>query len=122
MAPAIDLPTLGQLSQLDPTGAHGIVQRVLATYERSLGRSIAEFETAEAERDTAAIGRLAHTLRSSSASVGALVLSGHCKAVENLVRDGQLERLPAALQALQNESVRVRAAVAAMLVDRGNPT
>ena len=120
-APAIDEPTLAQLNQLDPQGTNGIVRRVLETYQRSLDKAMGECANAAAAQDWPTIGRIAHTLRSSSASVGALVFSGHCRTVETLVREGRSHEAGPALQALQNESVRVRTALAAILADRGSP-
>lgn len=116
---ALDLPTLAQLEQLDPTGTSHIVQRVLETYQRSLVKAMADFAAARAAADMPVLMRIAHTLRSSSASVGALVLSGCCRAVELHIRDGQLEGIDPLLQELQNESERVQAAVADMLVGKG---
>lgn len=119
--PAIDTATLGQLRQLDPTGASNIVQRVLETYHRSLVKAASDFAAARAAGDLPVLMRIAHTLRSSSASVGALVLSGCCKEVEIRIRDGQLEGLEPVLQQLQNESDRVQETVAAML-SAGGPS
>ena len=120
LAPAIDEATLGQLRELDPSGANQIVRRVLETYQRSLTKAMSEFAAARETGDLSVLGRIAHTLRSSSASVGALHFSGRCKEVEILIRDGHTAQLQAPLDALQNESVRVQAAIAAMLTVKGS--
>lgn len=117
--PAIDTATLAQLQQLDPSGTGNIVHRVLETYHRSLVKAAAEFAGARATADLPLMGRIAHTLRSSSASVGALILAACCKEVELRIRDGHVADIEPSLQALQNESERVLTAVAAMLSGKG---
>lgn len=87
-SPVLDEGALARLKELDPEGRHGVVTRVLSTYEASLLRQIeqmrAELEAPRGE----VLGSLAHTLKSSSASVGALALSRACEAFEHRVRQG----------------------------------
>jgi HPt (histidine-containing phosphotransfer) domain-containing protein len=111
----LDPQALEQLRQLDPQGTSGIVLRVLQTYQRSLDRFVTDVQSATASGDHAALGRLTHTLRSSSASVGALRLSGLCKAIESDIREGRTAELPVLLDALQAECASVQLALAAML-------
>jgi hypothetical protein len=115
--PAIDAAALAQLRELDPQGSSGIVTRVLQTYQRSLARFVSDVEAARAAGDIPTLGRLTHTLRSSSASVGALQLSALCRQVESQVRDRQLDDLPVLLDALLVESSRVQVELADMLGD-----
>jgi HPt (histidine-containing phosphotransfer) domain-containing protein len=58
---------------------------------------------------------LAHTLKSSSASVGALALSALCAQVEHHVRSPQPGDIAPLLDAMQSEMHRVVHAVQAML-------
>lgn len=118
---AIDLTALALLDQLDPGGRQGVVGRILQTYQRSLQRAIDDLAAARAVGDLAGIGRLVHKLRSASASIGALPLSQACRAIEEDIRESRTADIEVALQALQNESVRVRTALAAILADRGSP-
>ncbi len=118
-APAIDRATFAQLEQLDPHGKHDAVRRVLLAYERSLSKSMVEMQAAREQHDMNAIGRLSHTLRSSSASVGALIFSDLCKQIELRVREQRLDAVLPLLQALQIESERVQADLAGMLVAKG---
>jgi HPt (histidine-containing phosphotransfer) domain-containing protein len=114
-APAIDGATFDRLRELDPDGQRGFLRQVLQTYERSLERQLGLLAEAAAAGEVARAGEVAHTLKSSSASIGALGLSGHCATVERLARGGSAEALGASLQALQAEAARVQAAVQAML-------
>lgn len=88
-APAglLDEQALGRLRELDPQGRAGLVQRVLATYTQSLQRLLEQVREARAAADREGLRHASHTLKSSSASVGALALSTLCAQVEAQVRD-----------------------------------
>ena len=116
VAPAVlDAQALAGLSMLDPTGANKLVERVLGTYQGSLGRLMEQMTEARQRGDHAGIRLAAHTLKSSSASIGALDLSRLCAATEQAVREGQLDSLPALVDDLQAEARRVEQAVLALL-------
>jgi histidine phosphotransfer protein HptB len=115
--PGLDESALAQLRALDPDGHHGVLPRVLAAFETSLLRLQAQLVALNASTDTKAIGDIAHTLKSSSASVGALGLARLCAEAERAARAGQVERLDAAMVGLRAESARVLRLVRAMLRD-----
>lgn len=115
--PAIDRATFDRLRELDPDGRRGFLRQVLQTYERSLDRQLGVLGAAASAGDVARAGEVAHALKSSSASVGALVLSTRCAAVERLARAADPQALGEPLAALQAEAGRVRASVQAMLAD-----
>jgi HPt (histidine-containing phosphotransfer) domain-containing protein len=100
----INAAALDQLAALDPSGKVGLVQRVLQTYRRSLQKAMADLEDHLAAANWVEVGRVTHTLRSSSASVGALAVADLCKQAELAARQGRHEALPALCQSLQNES------------------
>ena len=107
--------SLADLRALDPGGQARLVHRVLGTYQGSLGRLVEQLRTA---RDAGAwdqTARVAHTLKSSSASIGALALSALCADIERHVREGQVDRAREALGAFDAEVVRVGHAVEAAL-------
>jgi HPt (histidine-containing phosphotransfer) domain-containing protein len=111
----LDAQALAGLSMLDPTGANRLVERVLSTYQGSLGRLMQQMTDARDRADHAGVRLAAHTLKSSSASIGALDLSRLCAAAEQAVREGQVESLPALVDDLQAEARRVDQAVLALL-------
>jgi HPt (histidine-containing phosphotransfer) domain-containing protein len=115
----LDTETLRQLSQMDPSGEHGLIERVLVTYEKALQKAQLELRDAMAANDLDVIKRVAHTLRSSSATVGAVSFSKRCKLVESAIRDGCLDDLPSSLQLLDQESREVGVAIRQLLVARG---
>ena len=106
---------LANLAQLDPTGASKLVSRVLTTYRSSLARLMAQLVAARQPFDAVALKLATHTLKSSSASVGALVFSALCGAAEQALRDGRLDGLQSLLDDLVVEAERVDAAVFQLL-------
>lgn len=111
----LDPQALARLHELDPTGQSGLVQRVLATYRQSLQRLLEQLRSARDAGDRDAIRHAAHTLKSSSASVGALALAGLCAQVEAGLRsgDGDAAEGAALLDRLLAEGDRVLAGLGA---------
>jgi len=111
----LDAQALAKLHELDPDGRHGVVRRVLQTFETTLARHIAELSEARDRGDMAVMGRIAHTMKPSSAAVGALALSALCADVERQVRNGETAGLLPRVAHLLTEADRALAAVRAML-------
>ena len=82
----LDAAALANLRTLDPDGLAGVLQRVLRTYETSLQRGLLALVDAHQRQDGNQLGRIAHTLKSSSHSVGALTLAQSCAELEMLAR------------------------------------
>ena len=114
-AAVLDAQALAGLSMLDPTGANKLVERVLSTYQGSLGRLMQQMSEARDRGDHAGVRLAAHTLKSSSASIGALDLSRLCAAAEQAVREGQADAVPQLVEDLQAEARRVAQAVQELL-------
>lgn len=113
--PVLDADAQARLHQLDPDGRRGFVVQVMQTYLTSLQRHLATLAQARERGDVRAAGEVAHTLKSSSASVGALVFAERCAVVERLARASDAAALGAPLAELCAEGERVGAAVRAML-------
>lgn len=111
----LDAQALAGLTMLDPTGANKLLQRVLSTYQASLGRMLQQMQEARERDDHAAVRLAAHTLKSSSASIGALDLSRLCAAAEQAVREGRLDAVPSIVDQLHAEARRVDKAVQTLL-------
>lgn len=111
----LDEEALLRLVELDPAGKNRLLARVLDAFEGSIARLMPQLEAARTCADMPGIHHVAHTLKSSSASIGATCLAGLCAEVEALARDacrGSLdERVSAPIDALIGEVRRVRAAV-----------
>jgi len=111
----LDAAALARLAELDPQGSAGLVQRVLTAYANALERSGQELLLLRQPVQPEPLRHLAHTLKSSSASVGALALSALCAQVEHNVRLQPASDIGALLDAMQAEMQRVAGAVQAML-------
>jgi len=107
----LDAEALARLQDLDPTGKAGLVARVLSTYTQSLERLLGNLHSARQDADLQGQRHVAHTLKSSSASVGALKLSALCADVERRLHEGQTEGLDEPLDALSAEAARVLSAL-----------
>jgi HPt (histidine-containing phosphotransfer) domain-containing protein len=107
----LDPDALARLHDLDPGGKAGLVPRVLATYRQSLQRLLEQLRVACEQSDTQTQRHVVHTLKSSSASVGALTLARLCADTENKLREGLGEGLAGQLDELAGEGERVLAAL-----------
>jgi HPt (histidine-containing phosphotransfer) domain-containing protein len=114
-APVLDEASLQRLHELDPLGENRVVERVLRAFETSLTRLLPQSALALQQGDQEALRHVVHTLKSSSASVGALELSRGCGEIENRLRLQQLDGLDQRLSLLQAEGQRVLAAVRGLL-------
>ena len=89
----LDAAALARLRELDPDGRHGVVKRVLEAYETSLIRLLGQLRDENYAGDPALVAGIAHTLKSSSASVGALALAASCTDIELRLRAGAADDL-----------------------------
>ncbi len=101
--PVLDEEALQRLRELDPSGQNHLLERVLRAFEGSLLRLAPQLREARQRRDLQGIRHIAHTLKSSSASVGALRLSRLCAEIEAAVRQESAEGLPALLDDVDQE-------------------
>ena len=109
--PVLDAACMAELRALDPDGKAQLVKRVLATYQASLAKLVGQLQLARAEGAWDQVSRVAHTLKSSSASIGALALSGLCADIERLLRAGDSAAAIPLLERFQAEVARVDEAV-----------
>jgi HPt (histidine-containing phosphotransfer) domain-containing protein len=114
----LDAGALARLRELDPDGRHGVVKRVMKAFETSLTRMLGQLaaQTGGSGRaDPAVVASVAHTLKSSSASIGALSLARVCAEIEQGVRSGTITDLDVQVGRLIAECEAALAAVGAML-------
>ncbi len=97
---SFDAVALERLRELDPDGRHGVLQRVLTAFETSLARMLAQLAAEREVGDASVVASVAHTLKSSSASVGAVALSQACADVERRLRSGEAGSLQADIERL----------------------
>lgn len=111
----LDLQALERLRELDPRGESHLIERVLKAFETSAARLGPQLEESRRRGDRAGIRHVVHTLKSSSASIGAMTLSRQCAAVEAMIREDSREDLDAPIVALGAELAAVLQALRSLL-------
>lgn len=111
----LDAQALDRLRELDPKGENHLLERVLQAFEASVARLGPQLEASRRSGDRAGIRHVAHTLKSSSASIGALTLSQQCAAVEAMIRQDSTDDLDGPLTALSAELDAVLQALRSVL-------
>lgn len=112
----LDPAALRVLGDLDPDGRAGLLQRILSTFLTSLDRLQAQWSDAAVLGDWPRVAHAVHTLKSSSASIGAPEMSRLCAEIEQAIRQPGAQgpdaaALRARLAALDVQSAAVREAV-----------
>ncbi len=107
----LDAGALAGLRELDPQGRNGLLERVVKAFQDSLARLTPQLRNAMATGELKGIRHVAHTLKSSSASIGALHLSALCAELEAAVRGDALEGLQARVDEVCAEIDNVKPAL-----------
>jgi PAS domain S-box-containing protein len=102
-----DAEALRRLRELDPRGDNRLLERVAKAFETSVGRLLPQLDEAFKMNDRAAIMHVAHTLKSSSASIGALKLSHMCAEIETMIRRQTGDDLSSRIREVPIEADRV---------------
>ena len=108
---ALDRRVLGQLRGERNTDDSELLEQVINLYLRESPNEIANLAQAVAQGDAPQIGRSAHSLKSSSANVGAMALSRQCAELELAGRSGNLDAARELHPKLAAEHERVQAAL-----------
>jgi len=111
----LDPEALRRLHDLDPKGTNQLMERVARAFDTSLSRMLPQLEEAVKLQDQAAVMHVAHTLKSSSASIGALKLSHMCAEIEAMIRRQSGEDLTSRILEIPMEAERVRTALRRLL-------
>jgi CheY-like chemotaxis protein len=85
--PAIDVRALDNIRELQKPGAPDLLERIVALYLNDVPKLVQSMREAIAAGDGTALQRAAHTLKSSSATLGALQLAKLCNEIEVQTRD-----------------------------------
>ena len=121
-ATVLDADALDRLRELDPTGKSRLLERVLRAFHSSASRLAQQFGEARKHDDMQSIRHVVHTLKSSSASIGALALARLCAEIETSIRTEAFANLPERLDAMDRELAAVLQAVTPMLSPLDTPT
>jgi HPt (histidine-containing phosphotransfer) domain-containing protein len=87
---AIDQRALENLRELDPDGSSGVFAQLVAAYLRSAAALLEQMQTALAANDGVSLTRHAHTLKSTSATLGATRVSEIARELESFDKGGDI--------------------------------
>lgn len=106
----LDGPTLEALFESVGDNSEFLAE-LIDTYVADAPAQVASLRAALEAGDVEALVRPAHTLKSSSASLGALGLAEQCRQLEHAARDGSLGGAADAVEAIAAEVDRVATAL-----------
>jgi CheY-like chemotaxis protein/HPt (histidine-containing phosphotransfer) domain-containing protein/two-component sensor histidine kinase len=88
----LDLEALGRIRACQQEGAEDLLEQVIALFQQETPRLLGALHEASIRDDAEALQFAAHSMKSSSAHVGAVQLAGLCKELEMAARAKDLER------------------------------
>ena len=96
--PVIDRNALQQISELDPEQDGSLLASIIDTYVENAEVLMLELSEAAEQEDLETAVRAAHSLKSSSANVGARRFSGLCATMEKGGRQGSVDSITANIE------------------------
>ena len=111
--PILDQAALGAIRSLGHAGGISALAKVIGLYLEHSPVLVGEIETAIANRNAAALCQAAHSLKSSSASLGAQRFAMQCKDLETIGRNGTTDGADAILGTFRAQYALVRDALEA---------
>jgi CheY-like chemotaxis protein/HPt (histidine-containing phosphotransfer) domain-containing protein len=111
---ALDLTVIERIRDMERRGASRLLQRLIHTYLTTAAKHVADAEQALASGDAPALRHAVHTLKSSSANLGATGLSRHCATLETHARASQIHAARRDWPAARSEYERAVQALKAM--------
>ena len=100
------------LADLEAQADAQFVSELVATFLDESRDLLTQIGDSLRGRDVVGLRRLAHSLKSSSASVGAVALAARAEKIERLARDGDLDAAAALVPALDEQFARVEQSLA----------
>ena len=107
--PNIDQGILDKIRALERGGAAGLLARVITLYLQGTPPLIERMRQALGANDETALRAAAHSLKSSSANVGAMKLHGLCKELELWAQRGQIADTTGWIVLIEQEFLTARA-------------
>ena len=106
---SIDQGVLAKIRVLESSGAIGLLARVIALYLQEAPLLIERMRRALEMHDGESLRTVAHSLKSSSANVGAMKLHGLCKELESWAQRGQIADTTGWIVLIEQEFLTARA-------------
>jgi signal transduction histidine kinase/DNA-binding response OmpR family regulator len=97
----LDNAAIEAVRQLDPDGKDRLLSRLIALYRDDSSQLLADIDNGLKSGDAEAIARAAHTLKSSSANLGATGVAAIARQIETSARAGEIADLAASVTKLR---------------------
>jgi len=97
----LDISAIEAVRQLDPDGQDRLLSRLIALYRDDSSQLLADMENGLRTSDAEIVARAAHTLKSSSANLGAANVAAIARIIETAARTGDISGLPALMTKLR---------------------
>ncbi len=111
----LDSESLARLRELDPSGSARLLERIVDAFNASTARLLPQMRQAGIDGNLHDLRYTSHTLKSSSASLGALGLSQLCADLEAEARAGEVPGAPAQVEMIAAEIAVVLQALSIMM-------
>jgi signal transduction histidine kinase/DNA-binding NarL/FixJ family response regulator len=115
--PSINPAVIETLRQLDASGGKALTRELFAAFLESADLGIARLQTAIATGNGQALGQAAHALKSSTANVGAQVLSACYLELEKFGREDSIDEARAMFGRVQREHDRAVSQIHEILME-----
>jgi two-component system, sensor histidine kinase and response regulator len=97
----LDHSAIEAVRQLDPDGNDRLLARLIALYRDDSSQLLADMDNGMKSGDAEAVARAAHTLKSSSANLGATNVAAIARLIETAARNGDISDLAANITKLR---------------------
>jgi CheY-like chemotaxis protein len=97
----LDHSAIEAVRQLDPDGQDRLLSRLIALYRDDSSQLLADIDNGLKVNDAEAVARAAHTLKSSSANLGATNVAAIARQIEHAARTGDIKDLAASVTKLR---------------------
>ena len=114
---AINFSVIDKLRELDATGSMGLARAVLEAFRDTADPGLLRVQSALTRGNTQALSRAAHALKSSSANVGAQVLSVAYRELEQCACAGRMEDAHSLFEQVRSEQERVVSKINELLLE-----
>jgi two-component system sensor histidine kinase/response regulator len=113
----IDSAAIRQIRIIEARGSKGLLKRVIGKFADTAPVMVADIRAKCGARDTDALWRAAHGLKSSASAVGARLVSQRCHEIELIVRQAGAESADAMLDMLDAEVAAALESLQALIAD-----
>ncbi|MCP5450993.1 MAG: response regulator, partial [Gammaproteobacteria bacterium] len=112
---ALDVTVLENIRRMERNGSPGLMARLADLYQRNTATLLEQLRGAAKLGEREGLRTVAHTLKSSSANVGATRMQGLCKELEMMARAGPVPDAMAYVVAIEQEFAMIRVALRGQL-------